>query len=131
MSVILSEFSFSAHYDGESVKREFFSGNIAVTNANPTATSTIARKRWKLLSSALVKPATSSRVDQNHENNEEPGAATETAIRFPNYGLMEITEEDGDEQDLQWCRVQSRDERFKFNFKVISKICPEVFLATP
>lgn len=93
-------------------------GNIAVTNANPTATSTIARKRWKLLSSALVKPATSSRVDQNHVNNEEPGAATETAIRFPNYGLMEITEEDGDEQDLQWCRVQSRDERFKFNFKV-------------
>ena len=64
-----------------------------MTNANPTATSTIAKKRWKLLSSVLVKSASSN---QNHENNEELGAAKKTAVRFPSYGLVEITEEDDD-----------------------------------
>ena len=70
-----------------------------------------------MLSSVLVKSATSN---LNHENNEKLGAAKKTAIRFPSYGLVEITEEDDDEEDLQLCRVQSRDDRFKFNFKVIS-----------
>ena len=91
-----------------------------MTNANPTATSTLAKKRWKLLSSVLVKSASSSRGNQNHENNEELGAAKKTAIRFPSYSLVKITEEDDDEEDLQLCRVQSRDDRFRFNFKVIS-----------
>ena len=89
----------------------FIPGNSAITNANQKATSAIARKRWKLLSSVIAKRATSSR-DQCKESNE--------AIRFPNYGLVEIIEDDGDEEeDVKWCQVQSKDGRFEFNFKVI------------
>ena len=88
----------------------FIPGNSAITNANQKATSAIARKRWKLLSSVIAKPATSSR-DQCKESNE--------AIRFPNYGLVEVIEGDGDEEDKKWCQVQSKDSRFNFNFKVI------------
>ena len=62
------------------------------------------------MSSAIAKPATSSR-DQFKESNE--------GIRFPNYGLVEIIEGDGDEEEMKWCQVQSKDSRFNFNFKVI------------
>ena len=63
------------------------------------------------MSSAIAKPATSSR-NQCKESNE--------AIRFPNYGLVDIIESDGDEEEnMKWCQVQSKDSRFKFNFKVI------------
>ena len=48
------------------------------------------------MSSLIAKPATSSR-DQCKESNE--------AIRFPNYGLVEIIEGDGDEEDVKWCQV--------------------------
>ena len=90
-----------------------------MTSAKPNATSAIAKMRWKLLSSVIVKQASYSRENPDHENNEKLGAARETAIRFPKYGLVEITdEEDDEEEDLQWCRVKSRDERFKFDFRV-------------
>ena len=99
-----------------------------MTSAKPNATSAIAKMRWKLLSTVIVKQASYSRENPDHENNEKLGAARETAIRFPKYGLVEITdEEDDEEEDLQWCRVKSRDERFKFDFRVRPLFCTFFF----
>ena len=82
--------------------------------ASPKSSSATARSRWKLLSSAIVR----ARGQPNHKNIDRVRAVREGAIRFPTYGLVEITEDDGEEEDLYWCLVQSRDNRFKFHFKV-------------
>ena len=84
--------------------------------ASPKTSSATARSRWKLLSSAIVR----ARAQPKHTNNDRVRAGREGAIRFPSYGLVEITEEDGEEEDLSWYLVQSRDKRFKFHFKVCS-----------
>ncbi len=74
---------------------------MAETVPPPPATASLAKKRWKILSGAIVKASKAKKKKM------EETANGENPIRYPNYGLLRVekTEPRDQEPDRVWYRV--------------------------